>query len=78
MAEPPPPESSAVGGSVVAVDALPPVVVVAEPVEATLTDALSKAAAAGAWTAVGALARELGARREVARVSASTGRYAGR
>ena len=64
MAEPPPPESSAVGGSVVAVDALPPVVVAADPVEAALTDALSRAAAAGAWSAVEALARELGARRE--------------
>ena len=48
----PPPEPSAVGGSVVAVDALPPVVVAADPVEAALTDALSRAAAAGAWTTV--------------------------
>jgi hypothetical protein len=64
MAEPPPPESSAVGCSVVAVDALPLVVVAADPVEAALTDALSRAAAAAAWTTVEALARELGARRE--------------
>ena len=35
-----------------------------DPVEAALADALSKAAAAGQWTAVEALSRELGARRE--------------
>lgn len=35
-----------------------------DPVEAALSDALSRAAAAGAWSAVEALARELGARRE--------------
>ena len=34
-----------------------------DPVEAALSDALSRAAAAGAWSAGEALARELGARR---------------
>ena len=63
MAEPPPPESVAAGGRIAAVDALPPMVA-ADPAEAALIDALSRAAAAGAWTAVEALARELGARRE--------------
>lgn len=35
-----------------------------DPVEMALADALSRAAAAGAWSAVEVLARELGARRE--------------
>ena len=63
MAEPPPPESAAASG-VAAVSALPPVVVAAARLEAALIDALSRAAAAGAWSAVEALACELGARRE--------------
>jgi hypothetical protein len=35
-----------------------------DPVEAALADALTKAAAAGAWEVVGQLARELEARRK--------------
>jgi hypothetical protein len=35
-----------------------------DPVEAALAEALSKAAAAGAWEVVGQLARELEARRK--------------
>jgi integrase len=39
-------------------------VAVADPVEAALADAITKAAAAGAWAAVEGLSRELAARRE--------------
>ena len=35
-----------------------------DPVESAIADALSRAAAAGQWTTVEVLARELGARRE--------------
>ena len=39
-------------------------VAVADPVEAALADALQRASAAGAWSTVETLARELTARRE--------------